>query len=233
MASALRPGIDAPHGGLFVVGTDTGVGKTLVACALIHAMRRAGLAPVPFKPVASGCSDTPDGLCSDDAAQLIAASGRPLTQDDVAPLRYAPAIAPHIAAAEAGQPIDCEYLAAHAVRLARSGPLVVEGAGGLLVPLDARRTLADLAVRLGLPMGLVVGLRLGCINHAQLTAEAIAARGLRLAGWVANGVDPEFSRAAANLEALQTRLTAPLLGTIAWSPEPDAATTRLRFPALQ
>jgi dethiobiotin synthetase len=229
-----RAGIDAPHGGCFVVGTDTGVGKTLVACALIHAMRRAGLSPVPFKPVASGCEESPDGLINDDTRRLIAASGRMLSQDEVSPYRYLPAIAPHVAAAEAGRPIQMDSLISHAAGLARHGPLVVEGAGGLLVPLDSRYTLADLAVALGLPMVLVVGMRLGCLNHALLTAEAITSRGLVLAGWVANRIDPDFERAAANIDTLLARLPAPLLGTVPWgpSPSPDPAAIRLSLPAL-
>jgi dethiobiotin synthetase len=227
-----RAGIDAPHGGCFVVGTDTGVGKTLVACALIHAMRRAGLSPVPFKPVASGCEESPDGLINDDTRRLIAASGRMLSQDEVSPYRYLPAIAPHVAAAEAGRPIQMDSLISHAAALAQQGPLVVEGAGGLLVPLDGRYTLADLAVALGLPMVLVVGMRLGCLNHALLTAEAITSRGLVLAGWVANRIDPDFERAAANIDTLLARLPAPLLGTVPWGPSPDPAAIRLSLPAL-
>ena len=214
------------------MGTDTGVGKTLVSCALIHTMRRDGLAPVPFKPVASG-SEEGEGLANDDTRRLIAASGRPLTLDEVTPYRYLPAIAPHIAAAEASRPIDLERLRAHAERLAADGPLVVEGAGGLLVPVDDRQTLADLAVQLGLPVVLVVGMRLGCINHALLTAEAIRARGLTLAGWVANAIDPGFERPEENRHTLQMRLAAPLLASIARSPQPDASTIPVQVPALQ
>ena len=230
---APRPGIDAPHGGCFVVGTDTGVGKTLAACALLHAMRRAGLAPVPFKPVASGSELRPEGIVNDDTARLIAASGRALSQDEVSPYRYLPPIAPHIAAAESDDPIDLGRLRAHAECLASHGPLLVEGAGGFLVPVDGRQTLADLALMLGLPLVLVVGMRLGCINHALLTAEAIRARGLRLAGWVANGIDPDFERAEANLATLQTLLSAPLLAAIPWSPDPDASTAQVQIPALR
>jgi len=222
-----------PHGGLFVAGTDTGVGKTLAACALIHAMRRQGLAPVPFKPVASGCASTADGLVNDDTARLIAASGQALSQDAVSPSRFLPPIAPHLAAAEAGRPIDLEQLLAQGLALAQRGPLLVEGAGGWLVPLDARHTLADLALRLGLPVVLVVGLRLGCINHALLSAEAIAARGLPLAGWVGNAIDPGFERLAANLDTLRERLPAPFLGLIPWLSAPDAREVRLALPALQ
>lgn len=227
--------ITAPHGGCFVVGTDTGVGKTLVACALLHALRQEGLAPVPMKPVASGSDATANGPRNDDVTQLIEASGRDLTQDQVSPFRYLPPIAPHIAAAEAGMPIDIGHLVAHAAALAALGPLVVEGAGGFLVPVDGRHTLADLAVSLGLPMVLVVGMRLGCLNHALLTAEAIAARGLCLAGWVANGIDPGFERPAANLATLVERLPAPLLATSQWSAAPDAATlaAALRLPDLR
>lgn len=216
-----------PRGGWFVVGTDTGVGKTLVASALIHALRRNGHHPLPFKPVASGCEDHPDGLWSDDVARLIAASGLPLAQDEVSPYRYLPPIAPHIAAVEAGRAIDLEQLVHHASVLAQRGPLVVEGAGGFLVPVDAQYSLADLAIRLDLPLVLVVGMRLGCLNHALLTVEAIAVRGLRLAGWVANHVDPGFARADSNLQTLSDRLPAPLLCTIPWSASPDPAAVGL------
>jgi dethiobiotin synthetase len=216
------------------VGTDTGVGKTLVACAVLHALRATGLAPLPMKPVATGCDATPQGPRNDDVTRLIAASGRDLTQEEVSPVRYLPPIAPHIAAAEAGRPVDLEYLVAHAAQLARHGPLVVEGAGGFLVPVDAKHTLADLAVALGLPMVLVVGMRLGCLNHALLTVEAIAARGLRLAGWVANGIDPQFERAEENLATLVGRIPAPLLATSPWSatPDPAALAATLSLPAL-
>lgn len=227
-------GIVAPHGGCFVIGTDTGVGKTLVACALLHRLRAAGLAPLPMKPVASGSEPTSAGPCNDDVAQLIKASGRDLTQDEVSPFRYLPPIAPHIAAAEAGRPIDLGRLVALGATLAARGPLVVEGAGGFLVPVDARHTLADLAVALQLPMLLVVGMRLGCISHALLTVEAIAARGLTLAGWVANGIDPQFERRDENLAALEERIPAPLLGNLAWSaaPDPAALAADLRLAGL-
>jgi dethiobiotin synthetase len=229
-----RAGIDAPHGGCFVIGTDTGVGKTFVACTLLHAMRRAGLAPVPMKPVASGCNVGPDGgLINDDVTQLIAASGRALTQDEVSPYRYLPAIATHIAAAEAGRAVDLDHLVGHAQRLAQAGPLVVEGAGGFLVPVDGCRSLADLAVALQLPVVLVVGMRLGCLNHALLTAEAVAARGLGLTGWVANHVDPGFQRREANLAALVERLPAPLLGAPSWEADPDPAIAQISIPALR
>ncbi len=225
-------GFCAPHGGCFVVGTDTGVGKTLVACALIHAMRAAGLAPVPFKPVASGSEVGSGGLVHDDTRRLIAASGRPLTQDEVSPCRYEPAIAPHVAAAESARPIKLDRLLHQAEQMARHGPLLVEGAGGFMVPVDGQHTLADLAVLLGLPVVLVVGMRLGCLNHALLTAEAIAARGLTLAGWVANAIDPAFARAEENRETLQLRLKAPLLADFRWSPDPDPGSLAIRIPPL-
>jgi dethiobiotin synthetase len=233
MRADTRQGIAHPHGGLFVAGTDTGVGKTLVACAILHAMRRAGLAPVPFKPVASGCEQGPDGLVNDDTSRLIRASGRSLTQDAVSPFRYQPPVAPHIAAAAAGWPIDLDHLVKQAAQMAALGPLVVEGAGGFLVPVDACHTLADLAVRLGLPVVLVVGLRLGCINHALLSAEAVAARHLSLAGWVGNAIDPGFERLAENLDTLRARLPAPLLGVIPWTPAPDPSAFEVALPALQ
>lgn len=216
--------------GVFVAGTDTGVGKTLIACALVHLMRRQGWRPVPMKPVASGCVPGPEGLVNEDVEALLAASACGLTADDIAPYRFEPAIAPHIAAAEAGVLVDHAILCERAERLAQHGPLVVEGAGGWLVPTGADATLADLAAALGLPVVLVVGLRLGCLNHALLSAASIAAHGLTLAGWVANNIDPAFERAEANLDSLRARLPAPCLGVVPYQPGPDAAAIQLQLP---
>jgi len=208
---------------LFVTGTDTGVGKTRIAAALCmaYAARRKRVAAM--KPVASGCMQTPAGLRNEDAEALRAAMTVRAAYGDVNPYAFAPAIAPHIAAMEAGCPIDFGLLDGCYERLClQSDVTIVEGAGGWLAPLDATRTFADLAVRWQLDVILVVGLRLGCLNHALLTVEAIEARGLKLAGWVGNSVDPDFERREANTDTLRSRLAANCLGIFPYSPESGA-----------
>jgi dethiobiotin synthetase len=208
---------------LFVTGTDTGVGKTRIAAALCvaYAARRKRVAAM--KPVASGCVQTPEGLRNEDAEALRAAMTVRAAYGDVNPYAFEPAIAPHIAAMEVGCSIDFGLLDGCYGRLCRqSDVIIVEGAGGWLAPLDATRTFADLAVRWQLDVILVVGLRLGCLNHALLTAEAIAARGQKLAGWVGNSVDPNFERCEANTDTLRSRLAANCLGLFPYSPEASA-----------
>jgi dethiobiotin synthetase len=208
---------------LFVTGTDTGVGKTRIAAALCVAYAAHGKRVAAMKPVASGCMQTRAGLRNDDAETLRAAMTVRAAYGDVNPYAFEPAIAPHIAAMEAGCPIDFGVLDGCYERLClQSDVIIVEGAGGWLTPLDATRTFADLAVRWQLDVILVVGLRLGCLNHALLTAEAIEARGLKLAGWVGNSVDPDFARREANTDTLRARITANCLGIFPYSPESSA-----------
>lgn len=196
--------------GLFVTGTDTGVGKTRVAVALVRMLRAQGLRVAAMKPVAAGAEP---GELNEDVVALRAAANVDADLRDVNPYAFAPAIAPHIAAAEAGVRIELGVIAAAYARLAaRADVVVVEGAGGWRVPLNDSEDMADLAQRLGLPVVLVVGLRLGCLSHALLTAESIAARRLPWAGWVGNHIDPEMARQAANLAALRARLPGPCLG---------------------
>jgi dethiobiotin synthetase len=216
---------------LFITGTDTGVGKTRIATALCLAFAAQGKRVAAMKPVASGCTRTPDGLRSGDATALLAAMNVRARYADVNPYAFEPAIAPHIAAAEAGCCIDFEVLDRCYERLSlQSDATIVEGAGGWLAPLDAKHTFADLAARWQLDVILVVGLRLGCLNHALLTTESIQRRGLRLSGWVGNSVEPEFERREENLAALETRIAAPCLGTFAYSLEagPAEASEALR-----
>lgn len=204
---------------LFVTGTDTGVGKTRMATGLCLAFVAAGRRVAAMKPVASGCTLTPLGLRNDDALSLHAAMNVEADYSEVNPYAFAPAIAPHIAAAEVGQTIDFRLLDHHYERLSRDSEVsVVEGAGGWLAPLDAGRSFADLAVRWRLDVILVVGMRLGCLNHAFLTAESIARRGLRLAGWVANTIDPTFERAVENCKTLLDGIGAPCLGVFPYAP---------------
>lgn len=196
--------------GLFVTGTDTGVGKTRVAVALIHALRARGLRVAAMKPVAAGHAP---GELNEDVAALLRAANVAADLRDVNPYAFAEPVAPHIAAQQAGVRIELDVIAAAYSRLAAAADVVVvEGAGGWRVPLNERDDMADLAQRLGLPVVLVVGLRLGCLNHALLTAESIAKRQLSWAGWVANHVDPAMACQAENVAALRARLPAPCLG---------------------
>ncbi|CAD5106600.1 dethiobiotin synthase [Zestomonas carbonaria] len=200
----------------FVTGTDTEIGKTTIAAGLLHAARRAGLSTAAAKPVASGCEMTPDGLRNGDALALLGECSLPLRYEEVNPIAFELPIAPHLAAREAGVELSVAALEApvRAV-LARSADFsLVEGAGGWRVPLAGAESLSDLAIALDLPVILVIGVRLGCINHAVLSAEAIARDGLRLAGWVANIVDPATSRLDENLATLAERLAAPCLGRV-------------------
>ena len=211
------------HHGFFVTGTDTGVGKTLVACALLHAFAARGKTTVGMKPIASGGEPGASGFVNGDVEQLLAAGNVDAAREEINPYCFAPPIAPHIAAEQVGVRIELERIgrAFHAL-VARAQVVVVEGIGGFRVPLGADGDTAQLAVRLALPVVLVVGMRLGCINHALLTAEAIASRGLRLAGWVANHIDPEMVAATENVHALQQRISAPLLARIEHADVPDA-----------
>ena len=196
----------------FLTGTDTEIGKTFITCALLLRAGQLGLTAAGIKPVAAG---TDAAGRNEDVERIRAASNVELPTDVINPYRFAPAIAPHLAAAEAGVSIDFARIAAACASARQQADLViVEGVGGFCVPLGVDRDSADLAVALALPLILVVGLRLGCLNHALLTAEAIAARSLTLAGWVANRIDPDMARAEDNITALRERLAAPLLGSV-------------------
>lgn len=198
----------------FVTGTDTEIGKTTVAVGLLHAARKAGLSTAAAKPVASGCVRTADGLRNDDALALLGECTLALRYEEVNPQAFEPAIAPHLAACEAGILLDVASLQGpvQAILDKQADFTLVEGAGGWRVPLSGRESLSDLAIALQLPVILVVGVRLGCINQALLSAEAILRDGLPLAGWVANLVDPQTSRLEDNLATLAERLPAPCLG---------------------
>ena len=214
-----------------VTGTDTGVGKTVVSCALLHRLRQTGMRAVGMKPVASGCTRAAQGLVNEDIEALLQAGDPEATRDEVGMYRFEPPIAPHIAAARAGVEIDIAATAARHRALAhRYDAVVVEGAGGWLVPLGASSVFADLARALALPVVLVVGIRLGCINHALLTVESIACSGPRLAGWVANVIDPHMTFMDENLDTLRTRIDAPLLGVVEHRVPPDPAHIALELP---
>jgi dethiobiotin synthetase len=208
---------------LFVTATDTGAGKTLIASGIIRALRRTGLRVAGMKPVASGCEQIAGGLASTDTSQLVAASGLDAPIDLVNPYRFAPAIAPHIAAAQMGVRIDLQRIEIAFRELAQLADcVVVEGVGGLRVPLNETEEVADLAQLLEIPVLLVVGMRLGCLNHALLTAEAMDRRALPWCGWIANHVDPEMAVADENVDTLRKRLRAPLLGRVPFLRAADA-----------
>jgi dethiobiotin synthetase len=212
-------------GGFFITGTDTEVGKTTVAAGLLHAARLAGLSTAAVKPVASGCESTAAGLRNGDALALQAECSLALDYAQINPFAFAPAIAPHLAAQQAGVALDVGALVAPVRRVLdmQAEFTVVEGAGGWRVPLSGAASLSDVAIALGLPVILVVGIRLGCINHALLTAQAIAADGLQLAGWVANVVDPQTANIEDILATLAERLPAPCVGQVPWLLRASAA----------
>lgn len=209
--------------GYFIAGTDTGVGKTQISVGLIHALRQQGLSVAGMKPVASGCVETESGLRNDDALQLQAAASREHPYDDINPYAFAPPIAPHIAAQQVGRSISLQVIEERLHRLQASAEcVVVEGVGGWQVPLDQEQTMAQLAQQLGFPVILVVGLRLGCLNHALLSHDAILESGLNCAGWIANQVDPHMEYVSENIDYLQRHLRAPLLGSVPCLSSPDA-----------
>nr|WP_314544985.1 dethiobiotin synthase [uncultured Massilia sp.] len=208
----------------FVTGTDTEIGKTLISSAILHKLVQQGQRACGMKPIAAGAEERDGMLHNDDAAMLRAAGNVNLPQHITTPFMLREPCAPHIAAALEGVTIEpVPIMTAYAEILGASDATVVEGVGGFCVPFSNDFDSADLAVQLNLPVVLVVGLRLGCINHALLTAEAIVARGLVLAGWVANQVDPDMRFADENIAALQQRMPAPLLGRVPRLAEPTAA----------
>jgi dethiobiotin synthetase len=214
----------------FIAGTDTGIGKTHASCALLHALARRHARVCGMKPVAAGGIATADGFASEDSIALRAASTVRVPPELDTPVLLPEPLSPHLAAARAGRTIALTpIVAAFQALRARADAVVVEGAGGLLVPLGESLTGADLVRALGLPVVLVVGMRLGCLNHALLTADALRTRGLELAGWIANHVDPEFLRPEENVDYLRTHLGAPLWAELPWSAAPDARADAARF----
>ncbi|TAN05877.1 MAG: dethiobiotin synthase [Rhodanobacteraceae bacterium] len=220
--------------GVFVTGTDTGIGKTWAACTLLHALRAAGLRATGMKPVASGCAETPEGLRSDDALALIAASDpQPERYEDCNPFAFAPAASPHIAAAEAGHEINLQAIedAYDTLGMLHGDAIVVEGVGGWLAPLTNAMRASAIPRQLGTPVILVVGLRPGCLSHAQLTVKSIRSNDCELLGWIGNRIDPGFLYPKENLATLHQVLAAPCLGVIGHGVEPPAAAAALREAA--
>jgi dethiobiotin synthetase len=216
----------------FVTGTDTGVGKTLISCALLYAFAARGKSVVGMKPVAAGCDE--DGL-NEDVKQLRLASNTLASLGQINPYSFIHPIAPHIAARNAGVSINLERILESYNELASQAEVViVEGAGGFQIPLNDTQDSADLTVALGLPVILVVGMRLGCLNHALLSMRAIKDCGLDCAGWIANVLDADMAALAENIQALQQRIKAPLLGVVAHQlvPDPRAISTQLNLNLL-
>lgn len=201
---------------IFVTGTDTDVGKTYISCGLLDAFQQNGLSTIGIKPVASGCDQMEDGLRNQDALALQAHASLRLPYELINPIAFVPAIAPHIAAAQINYDLSIpNILAKCAAALDTAADIhLIEGAGGWLVPLNQDQTFADLAKALRAKIILVVGMRLGCINHTLLTAEAIKNRGCELLGWVANCIDPEMKHLDDNILTLREHIAAPLLSTV-------------------
>lgn len=225
--------------GYFVTGTDTEIGKTFISCAMLHALGRDGRRVAAMKPIAAGAVVIQEAggevWHNEDADQLAAAANVALSQDLAVPYLLQQPAAPHISAKLMRVEMEIAHILNCYAKVATlADSVIVEGVGGFRVPISDREDTADLARQLGLPVIMVVGLRLGCISHALLTAEGIAAQGLTLAGWVANTVDPGMAFASDNVEALQVRLPAPLLGCVPRlaAPLPSAAADYLNFSLL-
>lgn len=207
----------------YVTGTDTGIGKTIASTALLHALRARGQRAVGMKPVASGCAREADGWRNEDALALQDASAPRPAYDDLNPYALPLPLAPELAAADAGVQLELAPIAAAFDRLrAQADVVVVEGVGGWAAPLSATLDQADLARALRLPVVLVVGLRLGCLNHARLSAAAIAADGLQCIGWIGNEIDPAMERIDDNMAMLRARLPMPCWGRLPYRPQPRA-----------
>jgi len=214
--------------GVFITGTDTEVGKTLCAAGVLVAYQQQGLSTVAMKPVASGCEQTSEGLRNEDALLMMKHMQAEATYDEVNPYAFAPPMAPHLAAAKKNIIINTDTLVGQAQELAsRADRIVVEGAGGWLAPLNEHQSFADLAAQLGLPVVLVVGIRLGCLNHALLTYENIRQRNVPLAGWIANTGLPNAENCLdveENIASLTARISVPLLGKIPFLKDQNIAT---------
>ncbi len=201
----------------FVTGTDTEIGKTHVTCLLLRQYAAQGLKVIGMKPIAAGCELIDDVWVNDDVQRLVAASNVQAPMDLINPYRFIEPIAPHLAAEKAGVTIDIDVIVGAFKQLqAMADVVIVEGAGGFLVPLNTSSNMADLAIALGIPTILVVGMRLGCINHSLLTAEAIKSRGLMLHGWIANHIDPEMDVQKENIQTITQQLGLDLLLVSEW-----------------
>lgn len=207
-----------PKSGYFITGTDTNAGKTAVSLCLMKHFKAGGKTVVCMKPVSAGCVATSDGLRNDDAILLMNESSIELPYEEVNPYAFEPPVAPHIAAQQSNTVIKLQTIKNYYTTIAaKADVVVVEGAGGWLVPVNASETMADVAAALKLPVILVVGVRLGCLNHALLTASSIIESGLPFAGWFANHVDKNMLQQEENIESLKERIQAPFLGSLAYN----------------
>ncbi|WP_199099606.1 dethiobiotin synthase [Dyella sp. ASV21] len=217
----------------FIAGTDTGVGKTHATCTLLHALQARELSACGMKPVASGCVETAEGLRNEDGLALQAASSELMPYEWINPMALREPLSPHLAAAHDGVEVRLAPLFESFERLRDMHDMVlVEGVGGWLVPLSRGLLASDIARQWQLPVILVVGLRLGCINHALLSARAIATDGCRLVGWIGNLIDPQMAAVEENLDTLRQLLPAPCLGVLPYGETPRAAAPRLDVSAI-
>ncbi|WP_455197981.1 dethiobiotin synthase [Kaarinaea lacus] len=201
--------------GIFITGTDTGIGKTTIALGLMAALQKRGLKVAVMKPVSAGCVLTDEGLRNEDALLLMKQASVELPYEVVNPFAFEPPIAPHIAASEAGIHIDIEQIKENYSQIEKNSDVVIiEGAGGWLVPINESETMADVAIKLSANIVTVVGIRLGCLNHALLTSRSIVTSGLKHCGWIANHINDSTERASENVKALRQRINAPLLGEV-------------------
>lgn len=229
-----KPISSEPDQGFFITGTDTEIGKTFCAVALIHALRAQGRRVAGLKPVSAGCERTAHGLRNEDALALMAAADVDLDYETVNPYAFEPPVAPHLAARQAGVEMALPpILQSLETAQSQADHVIVEGAGGWLVPFNRTQTMADMAAALRLPVILVVGVRLGCINHALLTAQAIADAGLPLAGWIANRINPQADLQDENIETIGERIAAPLWGDLPYGDDPVVVAQRIGgFPRM-
>ncbi len=221
----------------FIAGTDTDAGKTLIAAGLLNKSKSEGLSTVGLKPIAAGCEETPEGLRNDDALMLMAQSTEELPYEQVNPIAFAPPIAPHIAGQQLRRPLSAGRIVGllrGVLMINRAQFTLVEGAGGYRVPLNPKETLADVTKELNLPVILVVGMKLGCLNHALLTVEAIQRDGLKLAGWIANRVDEDMAVYKENIETLHAMIQAPCLGEVPFlsEPTPETVASHIKLPSV-
>jgi dethiobiotin synthetase len=207
----------------FIAGTDTDCGKTFVSCVLLRAAAQQGFSTIGMKPVAAGAVQTDVGLRNDDAMKLQNASSLPLSYEQVNPICLSAAVSPHLAAAQAGKRLQVQRIAGfcQGVLMKRADLTLIEGAGGWRVPISEREFMSDLARALNLPVILVVGMKLGCLNHALLTAEAIVRDGLTIAGWIATQRDPDMALLEENLQTLRDAMPFPCLGSIPFLTHPE------------
>ncbi len=209
--------------GFFITGTDTGCGKTEITLGLMQRLQNHGKIVLGMKPVASGAANTAEGLRNEDATRILAQGSIPVPYSTLNPYVYEPPIAPHLAAEQAGEKIDLGVISNHYMSLlAQADYVIIEGAGGWRVPFNREQSVADLVQMLNLPVILVVGLRLGCINHALLSVESILASGARLAGWVANVVEPDMLSRDENIATLRAAISVPCLGVVPHIEHPSA-----------